>query len=298
MQSAPSKSCAVCTRCGKIDYELYEGDACRRWLSPEEIMRLRAKKNPTRGRRKTHSPWKRIDESLWAHSDGQRHIVGGTRDHYDLSVSGVLFREVRGIDFAKTEGAWDGWERFRDDGFPRTRWLKNPTGQGPSPTDARKSAEAAMRRVAPGKETLTKRQASEVTAALGKRFPELSAWMASCPRDVTTKGKYMAELRRYYVEAAKQRSLRPCCCRPNPTSHPMARGTYFVALDNRVRPGLAVATVVGKGAGSWAKREQTIGGASWQVEQPDKAVAVIGDAEGLADKLLREGYLLDFSRYG
>jgi hypothetical protein len=90
--------------------------------------------------------WQRIDESLWAHSDGQRHIVGGTRDHYDLTVNGVLFREVRGLAFAKTEGAWDGWERFAAKGYPRR--LRPNSALQPNPPWADKIMFANWKQVA------------------------------------------------------------------------------------------------------------------------------------------------------
>lgn len=79
----------------------------------------------------------------------------------------------------------------------------------------------------------------------------------------------------------------------------MADKRFTVKLDNLDdRDGCVMATVSGLGALTWAKDDQTIGGASWEgADGDDFAYAMPLDHPGLVEELEGEGYELDLSEY-
>lgn len=72
---------------------------------------------------------------------------------------------------------------------------------------------------------------------------------------------------------------------------------FVVVLDNQGEADMVTATVVGPGAGTWAKDDQTIDGSRWETEGPNWAYAILLDRPGLVASLEREGYILDDAAY-
>lgn len=91
-----------------------------------------------------------------------------------------------------------------------------------------------------------------------------------------------------------------CDC-DNPGEHmedPEDPADYTVSLDNLDdREGCVMVTASGHGAGAWAKRQQSIGGSSWERDGSDFAYAMPCDHAGLVAELEAEGYVLNLDDY-
>lgn len=73
---------------------------------------------------------------------------------------------------------------------------------------------------------------------------------------------------------------------------------FTVKLDNLDdRDGAVMATVSGRGAGRWAKNDQSIGGSMWESDDENFAYAMPVDHPGLVAELEKEGYDLDLDDY-